>query len=587
MLNFLWKALGCAASKPVEDDRNAAGAISSQGIRLEEEVEAAAGAIGGFRDISTKVQLSISCKNIADVDCGSLSDPFCVVYTRNSPSAPWTEVTRTEIIANTLNPEWVTLIQMSYHFEELQLLRLEVYDVKDTFSSSSAEGLLLDDQNFLGYLEFALAQVLSANNRTWQAPLVNASSLPNQAAVLQVKAEEVANQNALIELQLQLEEFTGEGIADEINLFLRLSRQIETGGAMPFFKSETRSSTKAVWSQIDTTLQQIANGDMYRPVVFELFNWQRSGDHSLIGSCEASVDDLIRLSSCNQHLKILGQNRLQCGSLVLNKCVCKPKATFFDYVFGQGFEINAVVAIDFTASNGHPSNMKSLHYLSPQGTMNQYAQAISGVGDVIQFYDTDKLYPVFGFGAKLGIGQPTSHLFAVNANEANPEVEGVDGILRCYHECLQRIELHGPTIFSPVISQAAAMAASTLTTDPCSQKYYILLIITDGIINDMANTIDAIVEASTLPLSIIIVGVGEADFSAMEVLDGDDEPLISSNGVKISRDIVQFVPIKQFLNRGPHALAKEVLEEVPNQLLSYMEVNNIPPPPPRSHIITT
>lgn len=60
-----------------------------------------------------------------------------------------------------------------------------------------------------------------------------------------------------------------------------------------------------------------------------------------------------------------------------------------------------------------------------------------------------------------------------------------------------------------------------------NQHYYTLLILTDGIINDMDATIDQIVRGSSLPLSIIIVGVGGEDFSAMEVLDADDKPLYS------------------------------------------------------------
>ena len=43
----------------------------------------------------------------------------------------------------------------------------------------------------------------------------------------------------------------------------------------------------------------------------------------------------------------------------------------------------------------------------------------------------------------------------------------------------------------------------------------------------MDATIDQIVRGSSLPLSIIIVGVGGEDFSAMEVLDADDKPLYS------------------------------------------------------------
>jgi len=53
------------------------------------------------------------------------------------------------------------------------------------------------------------------------------------------------------------------------------------------------------------------------------------------------------------------------------------------------------------------------------------------------------------------------------------------------------------------------------------------LILTDGIINDMKQTIDEIVRGADLPLSIVIVGVGEADFYSMDVLDADDEPLYS------------------------------------------------------------
>ena len=60
-----------------------------------------------------------------------------------------------------------------------------------------------------------------------------------------------------------------------------------------------------------------------------------------------------------------------------------------------------------------------------------------------------------------------------------------------------------------------------------NQHYIICLILTDGIINDIQQTIDQIVRGSDLPLSIIIVGIGSADFEQMEALDGDDAPLYS------------------------------------------------------------
>lgn len=73
-----------------------------------------------------------------------------------------------------------------------------------------------------------------------------------------------------------------------------------------------------------------------------------------------------------------------------------------------------------------------------------------------------------------------------------------------------------------------------------------LLIITDGVITDIDQTCSAIVAASRLPMSIIIVGVGGADFGAMEFLDSDDKLLRSPHGDVASRDIVQFVPFREF-----------------------------------------
>ena len=57
-----------------------------------------------------------------------------------------------------------------------------------------------------------------------------------------------------------------------------------------------------------------------------------------------------------------------------------------------------------------------------------------------------------------------------------------------------------------------------------------MLILTDGEIHDMEATKDLIVAASQLPLSIIIVGVGEEKFKLMKELDSDDALLRDSRG---------------------------------------------------------
>ncbi|VDP89860.1 unnamed protein product [Echinostoma caproni] len=118
-----------------------------------------------------------------------------------------------------------------------------------------------------------------------------------------------------------------------------------------------------------------------------------------------------------------------------------------------------------------------------------------------------------------------------NGHIDNPYCEGIQGAMAAYAHSLRTVKFHGPTNFAPIINTVARYA------EPGSQ-YSILLILTDGIISDLPQTRAAIVNASSLPLSIIIVGVGPANFDEMEELDGD-EIRLTSRGRAAVRDIVQ------------------------------------------------
>ena len=185
------------------------------------------------------------------------------------------------------------------------------------------------------------------------------------------------------------------------------------------------------------------------------------------------------------------------------------------------------------------------------------------------FYDYDQKFPVYGFGAV--VNSINSDCFNINF-EKDPNIEFVDNIIKSYHECLNKIFLSGPTFFSPIIKNIINEIKKQ--NDP--KEYQVLMILTDGIIQDMDKTIDALVEGSFYPLSVIIIGIGDADFSKMEKLDGDEIPLISSKGIKRQRDLVQFVPFSKF-EGDEEKLANEVLEKIPRQIIEYYTLNFIYP----------
>ncbi len=205
-------------------------------------------------------------------------------------------------------------------------------------------------------------------------------------------------------------------------------------------------------------------------------------------------------------------------------------------------------------------------------------RAIGAVGSVLQEYDSDKNIPVFGFGAQIQNMSKALHCFALNGNMFAPEVHGIDGILATYQHGMPKLNFSGPTNFAEIIRYVGDMAYWHVSNN-LAYNYFVLLIITDGQISDMQDTIDEIVRCSTLPVSIVIVGVGSADFSEMDRLDADTQPLYSPKLVRYAaRDIVQFVPFRKYA-KDPQELARCTLGELPKQMVDYMAAMKIPPVP--------
>eukprot|EP01040_Poterioochromonas_malhamensis_P020696 gene20696-24770_t len=126
---------------------------------------------------------------------------------------------------------------------------------------------------------------------------------------------------------------------------------------------------------------------------------------------------------------------------------------------------------------------------------------------------------------------------------------------------------------APIVQVSTSIAAS-MGSNQEHPKYNILLVITDGTINDMDATKQALIAASHQPVSVIIVGVGPADFTDLRVLDSDQQRLNFAGQVAV-RDIVQFVPFKPGMSVGQ--LTEQVLMEIPDQVLQYMESHHILP----------
>ena len=236
--------------------------------------------------------------------------------------------------------------------------------------------------------------------------------------------------------------------------------------------------------------------------------------------------------------------------------------SFMDYL-QLGIQIKLSIAIDFTKSNLAPKLKDSLHNIS-NNNINDYEKVIISCGNIISYYNYEQLYHVFGFGAKLKNNNKISHCFPINFNEENPNIYTIDNVIKLYHNCLNEIEFSEPTFFSPIINKVNEI----IKENDDSYKYNILMILTDGNVQDVKNTINSIIESSFLPLSIIIIGIGNEDFNQMKKLNFDEDILINKKVNFVERDFVQFVEFNKYRN-NTMKLMQEVLGEIPKQVVKY------------------
>ncbi|MBN3292527.1 CPNE2 protein, partial [Polypterus senegalus] len=519
----------------------------------------------------TKVELSVSGENLLDRDVTSKSDPFCVLFLELN--GKWVEIGRTETAINNLNPVFGRKFVIDYHFEEIQKLKFALFD-QDKSSSQ------LYEHDFLGEFTCTLGVVVSSKKLT--RPLVLGNGKPAGKGTITITAQELSD-NRVISLTMMGRKLDKKDFFGKSDPYLEFHKQGDDGKWMLVHRTEVIKNTlDPVWKPFSMPLVSLCDGDVEKPVKIMCYDYDNDGGHDFIGEfqttvakmCEAQNAIELEFECLNPKKQKKKKSYRNSGIIIVKSCWISRDYSFLDYILG-GCQLMFTVGIDFTASNGNPRDPTSLHYINPMGT-NEYLAAIWAVGQIIQDYDTDKMFPALGFGAQLPPDWKVSHEFAINFNPTNPFCSGVEGIAQAYSSCLPHIRFYGPTNFSPIINHVARFASQAVQQEVAAQ-YFILLIITDGVISDMDETRHAIVQASKLPMSIIIVGVGNADFAAMEFLDGDNRILRSYTGEEAARDIVQFVPFREFRNAPKETLAKSVLAELPQQVTQYFKQRNLAP----------
>eukprot|EP01040_Poterioochromonas_malhamensis_P007719 gene7719-8337_t len=505
--------------------------------------------------------------------------PFAVIYEIDRVTKQPRKVGRTDKVMD-LHPVWTQSLVVEFLFQVQQLYVIKV------FSADGSKDLNDESKHrLIGEAVFELSPLLATSGSRVTLPLVQKGENRDLGNVT-IRAEAKADTRDLFCVTFSANNLSNkEGFFSKSDPFIVFLRCNEDSSYSKVWESSVvPNSLNPRWSQAKIPMSTLCNGDIHRPLRIEIYDHERNGKHVFMGQInEISVASL--LESRNVRLNVIepikqakSRTYVNSGILQADDCSIEKHYSFTQYIQG-GLEIGLVVAIDFTGSNGDARLADSLHYIHPTGErLNEYETAIISVGKILETYDTDKMYPVYGFGARLKneTGQfeaVAQHCFPVYGGGV--EVHGVDGILQAYRDAVKNVLFSGPTLFGPLLNTVAATVEGKGCTQE-SQKFTVLLILTDGVINDMEATMRTLIRASGLPLSVVIVGVGSADFNEMKRLDSDSG-LLTFNRETAIRDIVQFVPFRAVAAQGTSVLAQELLAEIPTQIINFLEGKKIIP----------
>lgn len=539
------------------------------------------------------IEIAFACRDLVDLDLVTKTDPFLKVYEQKG--GQWTCLGQTEVVYNNLNPEFNKRFKVDFYFEDIQPFKVEIYHFNSEKNTVK-----------IGEVEFNLSNLTGNKNNVLEKEIIDTVGKKPKRGFLLARYDEVSKG---VEVNLQI---TGRNIKNVVfcgsnkNFYeihkprnpITLDHFVK-GKKSDFdycksdipdeewtlvYRSENFLKNDEVnWASTKLQKGALCAGIDTLPLRITVHHYAKdSGNHKLIGGAIATFAELQAFKAGCKPIELKDKSGKGVGHLVVSQFNINTKYTFVDYIKG-GLNISLIIGVDFTGSNGLPTNENSLHRRYPQGSdkMNPYQQAILKGAEVLLEYDTDKMVPVYGFGATLKFpgmsSTATNHCFPCSGSNDQEEAYGIDGIFGLYNNALDHVELNGPTLFSPILQHIINIANTGSVKNP--DNYYFFMILTDGQIDDMGQTMNLIVQACKYPLSIVIVGIGNNNFGNMDILDTGN---FSSQGVaNPTRDICRFVHFSKYQNNLVE-LRREMLAEIPSQIEEYFAINKIAPKPPVS-----
>mgnify|MGYP002716305599 CR=1 FL=1 len=277
----------------------------------------------------------------------SKSDPICITFIQPFGEKRWVEYHRTECINDNHDPDFLSKVKIQYCFEEQQNLKFEVYDV-------DSNSTCLSDHDFLGSVQCTVGQLVSNGSVKLALSPTNGGIGDGSCGYIIIVAEELSTLKDEITFQ-----FSGIGLDKKdwfgkSDPFLVIHKSTESNLYVVVHKTEVIKKTlNPKWKKFTIPIATLCNGDLDRNLKIVCWDWNSSGNNSLIGEFYTTLRELSESEPGLKKIPLIHPDKKKSssykhsGEILLEYFERSSVDSFLDYIRG-GVQLHCSIAIDFT-----------------------------------------------------------------------------------------------------------------------------------------------------------------------------------------------------------------------------------------------
>lgn len=238
--------------------------------------------------------LHVGARDLADLDTFSKSDPFCVVYTRDTSYGEWHELGRTETIMDCLSPAWVRSFELACatSADRETQIRAVVYHNCNLRSNK------LNDHSLIGECELRWVDILEGEHGFVEMQLT--STKRRNPGCLAFQWEDVQDSYAHVTVDLEFAAHVSKAVK---RAFYVISRSLRGDRWTPVYRSETicvnsspllpmrNNNCMRAFQQLRLPVRALSAGVYAKLLKIQVFSHAgRSGDHIKLSETLCSLE---------------------------------------------------------------------------------------------------------------------------------------------------------------------------------------------------------------------------------------------------------------------------------------------------------